>query len=62
MSKSELFCVRLTPEVKSALPEAARKHGMTTPEFVRAIISLIVSDGLRLAIIQDNELREKQND
>jgi hypothetical protein len=50
-----VYPVRLPHDIKAALPEAAKKHGMTAPELVRTIIGLIVSGQVKLTLLQGDE-------
>lgn len=59
--RSVVYCVRLLPEIKDALPGVAARHGMTAPEFVRTIIGLIVSEQVKLTISLELEGDELEN-
>lgn len=56
MDRLAVYPVRLPYHIKAALPEVAKKYGMTAPELVRTIIGLIVAGQVELTLVQNEEV------
>lgn len=50
MERLKPYSVRVSTEVKAALPAAARRYGMTAPELVRTIIGMVASGHILLTL------------
>ncbi len=55
MNRLTPYTVRVPDDIKAALLEAARRHGMTAPELVRTVLGMIASGHVSLTLKQEGQ-------
>jgi hypothetical protein len=52
MSRTIPYTLRIPPGLKTGIKLAAKRYGLTPPDFIRAVLSAAVNDEVRLKLVE----------